>query len=276
MLLIEFFNQSASFVFWFQIRCMLNIWGVIMYLRLPWITSQAGLSESVLYLVSVHILNSIKVVQMPFKLFLSQGIWSLDHIYRHLIFVPQEFLKFCFFACSSDLRHYLHVCHHHNNYSNLSVCNLHQWKGLLGWVKLFVHHKKKCLIKTNVEWCIFEEEEEEEEEVITISDLSSRWHILHDLSESGSRAWSAHRSTLCLRQRSRLFTQHSGVRRDRQRCSQSETHPQINVSIVKNMGISESCLKEKAATIWFHTSTFNILFNNLMRDTLSILFMKKK
>ncbi len=35
----------------FQIRCMLNIWGVIMYLRLPWITSQAGLSESILYLV---------------------------------------------------------------------------------------------------------------------------------------------------------------------------------------------------------------------------------
>uniref|UniRef100_A0A8C1PS14 Solute carrier family 12 member 10, tandem duplicate 3 n=1 Tax=Cyprinus carpio TaxID=7962 RepID=A0A8C1PS14_CYPCA len=27
----------------FQIRVMLNIWGVIMYLRLPWITSQAGL-----------------------------------------------------------------------------------------------------------------------------------------------------------------------------------------------------------------------------------------
>uniref|UniRef100_A0A8C2DE75 Solute carrier family 12 member 10, tandem duplicate 3 n=1 Tax=Cyprinus carpio TaxID=7962 RepID=A0A8C2DE75_CYPCA len=27
----------------FQIRAMLNIWGVIMYLRLPWITSQAGL-----------------------------------------------------------------------------------------------------------------------------------------------------------------------------------------------------------------------------------------
>ncbi|XP_073693536.1 solute carrier family 12 member 3-like [Garra rufa] len=26
-----------------MIRCMLNIWGVIMYLRLPWITSQAGL-----------------------------------------------------------------------------------------------------------------------------------------------------------------------------------------------------------------------------------------
>uniref|UniRef100_A0A8C1PAC7 Solute carrier family 12 member 10, tandem duplicate 3 n=1 Tax=Cyprinus carpio TaxID=7962 RepID=A0A8C1PAC7_CYPCA len=26
-----------------EIRCMLNIWGVIMYLRLPWITSQAGI-----------------------------------------------------------------------------------------------------------------------------------------------------------------------------------------------------------------------------------------
>uniref|UniRef100_A0A8C1PRS1 Solute carrier family 12 member 10, tandem duplicate 3 n=1 Tax=Cyprinus carpio TaxID=7962 RepID=A0A8C1PRS1_CYPCA len=38
-----FFNQILSFVFSFQIRCMLNIWGVIMYLRLPWITSQAGI-----------------------------------------------------------------------------------------------------------------------------------------------------------------------------------------------------------------------------------------
>ena len=28
-----------------QIRCMLNIWGVILYLRLPWITAQAGIGE---------------------------------------------------------------------------------------------------------------------------------------------------------------------------------------------------------------------------------------
>ncbi len=85
--------------------------------------------------------------------------------------------------------------------------------------------------------------------MITISDLSSRWHVFHDLSESGCRARSAHRFAFCLRQRSRLFTQHSGVRRDRQRCSQSETLSQINVFIVRNMGISESCLKEKAAKI---------------------------
>lgn len=30
-----------------QIRCMLNIWGVILYLRLPWITAQAGIGECV-------------------------------------------------------------------------------------------------------------------------------------------------------------------------------------------------------------------------------------
>lgn len=29
-----------------QIRCMLNIWGVILYLRLPWITAQAGIGTS--------------------------------------------------------------------------------------------------------------------------------------------------------------------------------------------------------------------------------------
>uniref|UniRef100_A0A3Q4GE05 Solute carrier family 12 member 10, tandem duplicate 1 n=1 Tax=Neolamprologus brichardi TaxID=32507 RepID=A0A3Q4GE05_NEOBR len=29
--------------FWSQVRCMLNIWGVILFLRLSWITSQAGI-----------------------------------------------------------------------------------------------------------------------------------------------------------------------------------------------------------------------------------------
>lgn len=28
-----------------KIRCMLNIWGVILYLRLPWITAQAGIGK---------------------------------------------------------------------------------------------------------------------------------------------------------------------------------------------------------------------------------------
>lgn len=55
-----------------------------------------------------------------------------------------------------------------------------------------------------------------------ICDLSSRWHILHDLSESGSRAWSTHRFALCVRQRYRLCTPHSGVLRDRPRSSQGE------------------------------------------------------
>lgn len=32
-----------------QIRCMLNIWGVILYLRLPWITAQAGIGECCLW-----------------------------------------------------------------------------------------------------------------------------------------------------------------------------------------------------------------------------------
>ncbi|XP_014835725.1 PREDICTED: solute carrier family 12 member 3-like [Poecilia mexicana] len=29
-----------------MVRCMLNIWGVILFLRLSWITSQAGIGES--------------------------------------------------------------------------------------------------------------------------------------------------------------------------------------------------------------------------------------
>lgn len=39
-----------------QIRCMLNIWGVILYLRLPWITAQAGvgMSKPNFTLIQVH------------------------------------------------------------------------------------------------------------------------------------------------------------------------------------------------------------------------------
>ncbi len=36
----------------FQIRCMLNIWGVILFLRLSWITSQAGIRKSVFVLIA--------------------------------------------------------------------------------------------------------------------------------------------------------------------------------------------------------------------------------
>ncbi|KAH0619476.1 hypothetical protein JD844_000131 [Phrynosoma platyrhinos] len=40
----------------FQIRCMLNIWGVILYLRLPWITAQAGIALTwVIILMSVTV-----------------------------------------------------------------------------------------------------------------------------------------------------------------------------------------------------------------------------
>uniref|UniRef100_A0A3Q2R2Y0 Solute carrier family 12 member 3 n=1 Tax=Fundulus heteroclitus TaxID=8078 RepID=A0A3Q2R2Y0_FUNHE len=37
------FVFSFLFFFFTQIRCMLNIWGVILYLRLSWITAQAGI-----------------------------------------------------------------------------------------------------------------------------------------------------------------------------------------------------------------------------------------
>uniref|UniRef100_A0A6I8P406 Solute carrier family 12 member 3 n=1 Tax=Ornithorhynchus anatinus TaxID=9258 RepID=A0A6I8P406_ORNAN len=39
-----------------QVRCMLNIWGVILYLRLPWITAQAGIALTwVIVLLSVTV-----------------------------------------------------------------------------------------------------------------------------------------------------------------------------------------------------------------------------
>ena len=32
-------------VFLFQMRCLLNIWGVMLFLRLTWVVGQAGLSK---------------------------------------------------------------------------------------------------------------------------------------------------------------------------------------------------------------------------------------
>lgn len=45
-----FISNFYLFFFYFfaglKIRCMLNIWGVILYLRLPWITAQAGIGTT--------------------------------------------------------------------------------------------------------------------------------------------------------------------------------------------------------------------------------------
>lgn len=37
-----------SCIAFLQIRCMLNIWGVILFLRLPWITAQAGIRKDLI------------------------------------------------------------------------------------------------------------------------------------------------------------------------------------------------------------------------------------
>uniref|UniRef100_H9GDP7 Solute carrier family 12 member 3 n=1 Tax=Anolis carolinensis TaxID=28377 RepID=H9GDP7_ANOCA len=42
-----------------MIRCMLNIWGVILYLRLPWITAQAGIGLTWLIIIMSSIVTSI-------------------------------------------------------------------------------------------------------------------------------------------------------------------------------------------------------------------------
>uniref|UniRef100_A0A5F8HAQ7 Solute carrier family 12 member 3 n=1 Tax=Monodelphis domestica TaxID=13616 RepID=A0A5F8HAQ7_MONDO len=58
-----------------QIRCMLNIWGVILYLRLPWITAQAGIVLTwVIILLSVTVTTitglSISAISTNGKYFL--------------------------------------------------------------------------------------------------------------------------------------------------------------------------------------------------------------
>uniref|UniRef100_A0A670J5S2 Solute carrier family 12 member 3 n=1 Tax=Podarcis muralis TaxID=64176 RepID=A0A670J5S2_PODMU len=42
-----------------MIRCMLNIWGVILYLRLPWITAQAGIGLTWLIIIMSSVVTSI-------------------------------------------------------------------------------------------------------------------------------------------------------------------------------------------------------------------------
>ncbi|MBN3299573.1 S12A3 protein, partial [Amia calva] len=47
-----------------QIRCMLNIWGVILFLRLPWITSQAGILLTWLIILMSVIVTSITALSI--------------------------------------------------------------------------------------------------------------------------------------------------------------------------------------------------------------------
>uniref|UniRef100_A0A8D0G679 Solute carrier family 12 member 3 n=1 Tax=Sphenodon punctatus TaxID=8508 RepID=A0A8D0G679_SPHPU len=42
-----------------QVRCMLNIWGVILYLRLPWITAQAGIGLTWLIILMSTVVTAI-------------------------------------------------------------------------------------------------------------------------------------------------------------------------------------------------------------------------
>ncbi|KAJ6651864.1 hypothetical protein lerEdw1_015969 [Lerista edwardsae] len=52
----EMFRRFARMVL---IRCMLNIWGVILYLRLPWITAQAGIGLTWLIILMSCVVTSI-------------------------------------------------------------------------------------------------------------------------------------------------------------------------------------------------------------------------
>ncbi|XP_045605919.2 bumetanide-sensitive sodium-(potassium)-chloride cotransporter isoform X1 [Procambarus clarkii] len=52
---------------WMQgvlVRCLLNIWGVILFLRLPWVVGQAGVFEGMLIVTSGNIVTAITALSM--------------------------------------------------------------------------------------------------------------------------------------------------------------------------------------------------------------------
>ncbi|XP_030752173.1 bumetanide-sensitive sodium-(potassium)-chloride cotransporter [Sitophilus oryzae] len=61
-------NVSGQLKFgWIQgvlVRCLLNIWGVMLFLRLSWVVGQAGLGQSILLILTTTIVTSITALSM--------------------------------------------------------------------------------------------------------------------------------------------------------------------------------------------------------------------
>lgn len=45
-------------------RCILNIWGVMLFLRLSWLVGQAGIIEGVLLIVTTTVVTTITALSM--------------------------------------------------------------------------------------------------------------------------------------------------------------------------------------------------------------------
>lgn len=52
---------------WFEgvyMRCLLNIWGVMLFLRLTWVVGQAGIFEGIAVLVLSNVVTTITTISM--------------------------------------------------------------------------------------------------------------------------------------------------------------------------------------------------------------------
>lgn len=52
---------------WIQgvlMRCILNIWGVMLFLRLSWVVGQAGIAEGILLILTTTVVTTITALSM--------------------------------------------------------------------------------------------------------------------------------------------------------------------------------------------------------------------
>ena len=47
-----------------QMRCLLNIWGVMLFLRLTWVIGQGGIMQGLLVILLCNVVTSITAVSM--------------------------------------------------------------------------------------------------------------------------------------------------------------------------------------------------------------------
>lgn len=45
-------------------RCLLNIWGVMLFLRLSWVVGQAGVGEAMLLILTTTVVTTITALSM--------------------------------------------------------------------------------------------------------------------------------------------------------------------------------------------------------------------
>ena len=74
-------------VIFFQVRCLLNIWGVMLFLRLSWVTGQAGIglgSLIVLLATVVTVITSLSMSAICTNGIVRGGEYTLNTHRTHL------------------------------------------------------------------------------------------------------------------------------------------------------------------------------------------------